>query len=99
MQHIVLASVDESWSFGGSIMTFLLPMLAFTAVALALLVLYTKPQLIPGQRTRGAEEPVGATRNPGLPASGAPASRGNGAGEPDSQAVGNGHSGAPVSTE
>lgn len=65
---MVLASVDEGWSYGGSILTFLLPMLAFAAVALALLVLYTKPQMIPGRRPPGAEVSVGATRMPGLAA-------------------------------
>lgn len=96
---MVLASVDESWSFGGSIMTFLLPMLAFAAVALTLLVLYSKPQLIPGHRTPGAEESVGATRMPGLPASGAPAPGGNGDRSPGGPAAGVGTSGEPVGTE
>jgi hypothetical protein len=57
----------EAWSFGGSILTFLVPMLAFTAVALALLILYTKPELVPG-RLGGKHFPVTATRQPGMPA-------------------------------
>jgi len=72
VQNLVLASADEGWSFGGSIMTFLLPMLAFVAVAIWLLVLYTKPQIVPGQRVPGAEVPVGATRQPGEPAEAGP---------------------------
>jgi hypothetical protein len=94
---MVLASVDEAWSLGGSIMTFLLPMLAFVAIALALLVLYTKPQLIPGHRTPGAEESVGATRQPGVPVSGGQAPEGNGEAAPGSP--GAGKSGEPVSAE
>ncbi len=99
MQKLVLASADQAWSFGGSILTFLLPMLAFIAVALALLVLYTKPQLIPGHRVPGAEAPVGATRQPGLPATGDQASGGAGGGAPDGPAAGSGQPSEPVSAE
>lgn len=50
-------------------MTFLIPMLAFAAVMLALLVLGTKPELVPGRRGKGIF-PITATRQPGLPADG-----------------------------
>ena len=86
---MVLASVDEGWSFGGSILTFLVPMLAFVAVALTLLVLYTKPELVPGRSIRDDESPVTANRYPGLPESGGESAEGNGAGK----------SGDPVSAE
>ena len=56
----------EAWSFGGSILTFLVPMLAFAAVALALLILYTKPELVPG-RLGSKLSAVSATRKPGKP--------------------------------
>jgi hypothetical protein len=56
----------EAWSFGGSILTFLVPMLAFAAVALALLILYTKPELVPG-RLGSKLAAVSATKKPGLP--------------------------------
>jgi hypothetical protein len=81
VHNLVLASASEGWSYGGSILTFLLPMLAFAAVALALLVLYTKPQVIPGRNGGFGDAPVGATRLPGLPApAGKPAeASGNGA--------------------
>jgi hypothetical protein len=59
----------EAWSFGGSILTFLVPMLAFAAVALALLVLYTKPELVPG-RLGDKLAAVTATKHPGKAASG-----------------------------
>lgn len=58
----------EAWSYGGSIMTFLVPMLAFAAVAIALLILYTKPESVPGQVNRGGRLfPVIANRFPGKP--------------------------------
>lgn len=99
MQHMFLASVDEGWSLGGSILTFLVPMLAFIVVALALLVLYTKPQLVPGRRP-GTEESVGATRQPGLPVSGGQVPAGKGADRaPGSPAASAGKSGEPVSAE
>src|SRR5215475_5379663 len=62
---MVLASVDEGWSFGGSILTFLIPMLAFVAIAVTLLILYTKPELVPGRDKGDGESPVTATRQPG----------------------------------
>ncbi len=87
MQNLVLASADQAWSFGGSIMTFLLPMIAFAVVALALLIWYTKPELVPGRRVPGAEISVGATREPGLPAQAgvaAESNHGSAAAPPDS---------------
>ncbi len=98
MQNLVLASADQAWSFGGSILTFLLPMIAFLAVAFTLLILYTKPQTIPGHRASGAEFPVGATRRPGLPAPGDRAAGGGGDG-PDGPAADAGQPSEPVSAE
>lgn len=99
MQNLVLASADQAWSFGGSIMTFLLPMIAFAVVALGLLVWYTKPELVPGRRVPGAEISVGATRQPGLPGSGEQAAGGAGDGKPDGPAAGAGQPSEPVSAE
>jgi hypothetical protein len=65
VQNMVVASADEAWSFGGSIMTFLLPMIVFTLVAAGLLVLYTKPELVPGRPPADGAFPIGATRIPG----------------------------------
>lgn len=98
MHTLVLASADQAWSFGGAIMTFLLPMLAFVAVALALLILYTKPQLIPGHRAPGTEVAVGATRHPGLPAPAGPAAADHGEGAPDGPPTA-GKTDEPVSAE
>jgi hypothetical protein len=98
VQHMVLASVDEGWSFGGSILTFLVPMLAFVAIAVTLLILYTKPELVPGRGKADGESPVTATRQPGLPVSEGQAPEGNGDGSDDSGASA-GKSGEPVSAE
>jgi hypothetical protein len=57
----------SAWSFGGSILTFLFPMLLFIGVALALYVLYTKPEVVPGHRAPTAERPVSYTAIPGMP--------------------------------
>jgi hypothetical protein len=93
---MVLASVDEGWSFGGSILTFLVPMLAFVAIAVTLLILYTKPELVPGRGKSDDESPVTATRQPGLPVSDGQAPEGDGS---DGTAAGAGRSGEPVSAE
>ena len=62
----------QAWSYGGSIITFLVPMIAFAAVALALLILYTKPEILPGQVNRGnRQSSVVANRFPGKPLPGA----------------------------
>ena len=98
MHHMVLASVDEGWSFGGSILTFLVPMLAFVAIAVTLLILYTKPELIPGRGKEDGESPVTATRQPGLPVSEGQAPEGSGDGS-DGAGAGVGKSGEPVSAE
>lgn len=61
----------EAWSFGGSIITFLVPMIAFVAIVLGLLVLYTKPELVPGRAGKGSRFfPTTATWQPGRPAEG-----------------------------
>ena len=102
MHPLVEASADQAWSYAASIMTFLLPMLAFVFIAGALLILYTKPELIPGRRVPGAEVSVGATRQPGLPTAGGQAGEGRGDGAPDGQGApdtGAGKSGEPVSAE
>lgn len=66
----------EAWSYGASIITFLVPMLAFAAVALTLLVLYTKPETVPGRRSpRDFAIPIIATRYPGKPARGTDGSK------------------------
>lgn len=64
----------EDWSYGASIITFLVPMITFAFVALTLLILYTKPESVPGQVNRGSRLfPVIANRFPGKPLPGAQA--------------------------
>ncbi|HET9080719.1 MAG TPA: hypothetical protein VFO01_09420 [Trebonia sp.] len=72
----------EAWSYGASIITFLVPMLTFAAVALTLLILYTKPETLPGQVNRGNRMlPVIANRFPGKPLPGAQAKTDESAGK------------------
>ena len=71
----LIASGDSAWSYGGSILTFAFPMILFIVVAVALYVLYTKPEVVPGHRVPSVERPVSYTAIPGTPAaaSGSPA--------------------------
>ena len=57
----------SAWSFGGSILTFVFPMLLFIIVACALYIAYTKPELVPGHRNPAAQRPVSYTAVPGKP--------------------------------
>ena len=74
----LIASGDSAWSYGGSILTFAFPMILFIVVAVALYVLYTKPEVVPGHRAPSMERPVSYTAIPGTPAAsevpGSPAS-------------------------
>ena len=58
----------SAWSFGGSILTFVFPMILFIVVACALYIAYTKPELAPGHRNPAAQRPVSYTAVPGEPA-------------------------------
>ena len=70
--HGVIADASGSgWSFGSSILSFAFPMLLFIAVAAALYVAYTKPELVPGHRNPADERPVTYTAVPGPPSAGA----------------------------
>ena len=60
----------SAWTFGGSILSFLFPMLLFIGVALALYFLYTKPEVVPGHRVPSVERPVSYTALPGMPTAG-----------------------------
>jgi hypothetical protein len=84
-------SAGGAWTFGGSILTFAFPMILFSVVAVALYVVYTKPEYIPGHRAPGLERPVSYTAVPGPSASGTPAAP---AAAPTGPAAG--RAGAPV---
>jgi len=62
------APPGSAWTFGGSILTFALPMILIIAVLGALWVLYTKPELVPGRPAGDAERPVSYTPVPHQPA-------------------------------
>jgi hypothetical protein len=64
----LIASAGSAWSYGGSILTFVFPMLLFIGVAVGLYLWYTKPEIVPGHRTPSAERPVSYTAIPGNPA-------------------------------
>jgi hypothetical protein len=66
--HVIADSAGGAWTFGGSILTFLFPMILFIVVAATLYVLYTKPEYVPGHWVHGAERPVSYTSMPGRPA-------------------------------
>jgi hypothetical protein len=57
----ILASAGSDWSYGGSILTFLFPMILFLAVAAVLWVGYTKPQNVPGRSYLASGRSVSAT--------------------------------------
>jgi hypothetical protein len=75
---LVSASADSAWSYGGAILTFVFPMILFIAVAVALYVLYTKPQMVPGHRGARNERSVAATLTAGPAAAGPAAATGEG---------------------
>ena len=68
MHGFLADSAGGDWSFGGSILTFAFPMILFIAVACALYVLYTKPEVVPGHPARRTPRSVSYTRVPGQPA-------------------------------
>ena len=94
----LIASGDSAWSYGGSILTFAFPMILFIVVAVALYVLYTKPEIVPGHRTPSAEHPVSYTAIPGTPTvTAVPGSPASAAGAPAAATAAPGAPGAPGS--
>jgi hypothetical protein len=57
----------SAWSFGGSMITFVFPMILFIAVAAALYVLYTKPEIVPGRRGQREPRSMSDTNTPRQP--------------------------------
>jgi hypothetical protein len=68
VQGVIADSAGGAWTFGASILSFAFPMILFTFVAIALYVLYTKPEFVPGHPAPGLERPVSYTPVPGPPA-------------------------------
>ena len=67
MHGPIADSAGSAWTFGGSILTFAFPMILFIVVAVALYVVYTKPESVPGRWVHGAERSVSYTSVPGQP--------------------------------
>ena len=57
----VIAASTSAWSYGGSILSFLFPMILFVVVATSLYVVYTKPSVVPGHREQTVARPIGFT--------------------------------------
>jgi hypothetical protein len=69
----VLSLYGGAWNFGGSILTFLFPMILFVLVASTLFVLYTAPQAVPGHAPGIPDHPVSYTAVPRVEDATAPA--------------------------
>ena len=67
MHVLASAPPGSAWTFGGSILTFAFPMILTIVVAVALYVLYTKPEVVPGHQVRPPERAVSYTPVPGPP--------------------------------
>ena len=65
MQPLIAQGPSGAWNSGAAILTFVFPMLLFIAVAGALYILYTKPEVAPGHRS--PERPISYTSIPGQP--------------------------------
>jgi hypothetical protein len=63
----VIEASNSAWSYGGSILTFLFPMILFIVVAIGLYVVYTKPSVVPGHREQTVARPIGFTPVAKLP--------------------------------
>jgi hypothetical protein len=61
MPGVIAASNVMGWSYGGSILSFLFPMILFVVVATSLYVVYTKPSVVPGHREQTVARPIGFT--------------------------------------
>ena len=61
MPGVIAASTGSAWSYGGSILSFLFPLILFLVVATSLYVVYTKPSVVPGHREQTIARPIGWT--------------------------------------
>lgn len=55
---LITAAAGSAWSYGASILTFVVPMLLFIFVAGGLWVAYTRPHLDPAHRREGEQPSV-----------------------------------------
>jgi hypothetical protein len=66
----VIAASTMGWSYGGSILSFLFPMILFLVVATSLYVVFTKPSVVPGHREQTVARPIGFTPVVRMPGAG-----------------------------
>jgi len=66
----VIAASTSAWSYGGSILSFLFPMILFVVVATSLYVVFTKPSVVPGHGEPTVARPIGWTPVVRLPGGG-----------------------------
>ena len=74
MHSLIAQGPSGAWNSGAAVLTFFFPVLLFIAVAGALYILYSKPEVAPGHKA--PERPISYTAIPGQPAtqvSGTPA--------------------------
>ena len=86
----VIAATTMGWSYGGSILSFLFPMILFVVVATSLYVVFTKPSVVPGSPEQGLARPIGFTPVVTMPGSGrqvGPAGGGGQAATPENPAA------------
>lgn len=91
----VIAATTMGWSYGGSILSFLFPMILFLVVATSLYVVFTKPSVVPGSPEQGLARPIGFTPVVRMPGSGRQAGQGAAAGGGQAAAGGGGPAAAP----
>ena len=66
----VIAASTSAWSYGGSILSFLFPMILFLVVATSLYVVFTKPSVVPGHGEPAVARPIGFTPVARMPGEG-----------------------------
>jgi hypothetical protein len=66
----VIAASTSAWSYGGSILSFLFPMILFLVVATSLYVVFTKPSVVPGHGEPTVARPIGWTPVVRMPSEG-----------------------------
>jgi hypothetical protein len=76
---LTAAAAGSDWTYGGSILTLVFPVLLFLIVATALYVLFTKPQVVPGHRDQTNGRSVSYTRVAGPASEVGPAAGGQAA--------------------
>jgi len=68
VHSLIAQGPSGAWNSGAAVLTFFFPVLLFIAVAGALYILYTKPEVAPGHRS--STRPISYTSVPGEPTAG-----------------------------